>query len=291
MPSQDYEETRERLRRIFDKQLFFIIGVAKSGTTWLELLLDAHLEIACKGEAHFGDVLRQSFREALNDYNARLKEVGGHTNEMRYDARDHDHLMITGIGLMYAKWADDPAIRCIGEKTPAHLRTMPLLNRYFPEAKFIHIIRDGRDAAVSGWFFNVKRNPAAAKSEFGDLAGFVRYFAGSWAEKVQSAREFAETLGDRYLELRYEQLVGDPEAEVVRMLDFLGADAAPAAVAKCLEGSRFDKLAGGRKPGEEDAASFYRKGVVGDWQNHFDNADVAAFEESAGALLKELGYE
>ena len=290
MPSKQYRALGARLQRVFGKQLFFIVGVAKSGTTWLELLLDRHPEIACKGEAHFADLLQSTLADALERYNAKLKVHGGHTNDLSFDAEDSDHLTVTAIALMFAKWADSPDIKIIGEKTPANIRYLPLLNHYFPEAKFVHIIRDGRDAAVSGWFYSLNRNEAYTLETFGDLPGYIRFFSKTWAETIGAARDVAGTLGERYIELRYERLVGAPEQELARVLSFLGADAAPRSIETCLEGARFDELSGGRTPGQEEVTSFFRKGVVGDWQNHFDDADCAAFEENAGALLTELGY-
>ena len=290
MPNEQYRAVSARLQRVFDKRLFFIVGVAKSGTTWLQLLLDRHPEIACKGEAHFADILQVVLADATERYNAELEVHGGHENEMRYETEDSEHLTLTAIGLMYAKWADDPAIKLIGEKTPAHIRSLPLLNRTFPEAKLLHIIRDGRDAAVSGWFYSLSRNEAYTREHFGDLPGYIRFFSRTWAETVGTARRHAVALGARYLELRYERLVGAPGPETARVLRFLGADASPQAVETCLEGARFDRLSGGRAPGQEDVTSFFRKGIVGDWQNHFDATDRAAFEENAGALLAELGY-
>ncbi len=53
----------------------------------------------------------------------------------------------------------------------------------------------------------------------------------------------------------------------------------------------FAKLSGGRKPGQENAGHFYRKGVIGDWRNHFNEENVAIFKEIAGETLIAAGYE
>ncbi len=64
-----YRETQHAIERVFAKQIFFIAGVLKSGTTWLQLLLDAHPEIACRGEAHFIDSLYPKLATAFERYN------------------------------------------------------------------------------------------------------------------------------------------------------------------------------------------------------------------------------
>jgi hypothetical protein len=61
-------------------------------------------------------------------------------------------------------------------------------------------------------------------------------------------------------------------------------------VAACVDGASFERLSGGRRPGEENASSHFRKGVAGDWAAHFDGEALARFETEAGALLQELGY-
>ena len=75
------------------------------------------------------------------------------------------------------------------------------------------------------------------------------------------------------------------------MLEFLGVGTDEECVTRCLEGGSFEKLARGRRCGEEDRASFFRKGVVGDWKNHLDESALACFMQHGGTLLRELGYE
>ncbi len=101
---------------------------------------------------------------------------------------------------------------------------------------------------------------------------------------------FAQQRPGRCLFVRYEDLTAAPEANLVRILDFLGLDRNPATVAECCAKSSFAKLAAGRAPGHEDPASFFRKGVAGDWRNHFSAEADAAFIREAGPWLSHFGY-
>ncbi|MHC4768296.1 MAG: sulfotransferase domain-containing protein [Planctomycetota bacterium] len=94
---------------------------------------------------------------------------------------------------------------------------------------------------------------------------------------------------DRYLEVRYEDLHDSPTVHTRRMLQFLGVSAADDIVRSCVHRAAFRALSG-RDAGNEDPSSHFRKGIVGDWTNRFDEAALRRFEAVAGPLLQELGY-
>ena len=83
---------------------------------------------------------------------------------------------------------DEPErIRAIGDKTPEHAGYLPLLSHLYPEAKVIHVIRDGRDAAVSGWA-HLKRD--AEEGQFAGFHEYAAYFAQKhWVWSVEAALE------------------------------------------------------------------------------------------------------
>ncbi len=82
----------------------------------------------------------------------------------------------------------------------------------------------------------------------------------------------------------------EPAATIGRVLEFLGVDADDEQIATCAEAGDFKRLSGGREAGREDRTSFYRKGKVGDWREHFDATAERRFEKKGGRLLAELGY-
>jgi hypothetical protein len=274
------------------RTIFFVGGCQKSGTTWLQHLLNAHEQVACRGEGHLADLLLPLLKQAFDAYNGRQ---GQRSPDLRVFLGSPDLLAtarMLGARLLAGYLADDgggEGIRAIGDKTPEHAAWLATLMELFPAARFIHVIRDGRDACISGWFHLHRQGKAG---RFPSLADYADYFAHHhWRAYITAARTAATALGDRYLEVRYEALHAEGQAEARRVLALLGVDDTDQAVASCLEGGSFERLSGGRQRGEEDASSFYRKGIVGDWRAHFDEPAIARFRQRAGDLLVELGYE
>lgn len=107
----------------------------------------------------------------------------------------------------------------------------------------------------------------------------------------KSRKDGQSLLGDNYTEVKYEDLLVSPKPEVERILRFLGAESSDETVNHCIDSASFEKWTKGRERGQEDSASFLRKGVAGDWQNVFTEKDKRIFKEEAGDLLIELGYE
>ncbi len=272
---------------------FFLTGAPKSGTTWLGKLLDAHPEIACRGEAcvhHFGLELMHACRNYSALLEKRRRAVTDSNDFPDLAWPDIMALMRTFIELRLKAIAD-PAkarLRFVGEKDPEHAMHLPSLQKLFPEAKLIHIIRDGRAVFVSAWHHNLRSRDGNLERLGFD--GVLDLTAKEWSERVLRARDTGRAWGNRYFEVRYEDLVADPDGWFGRVLAFLGADAAAGIVGACLEAASFEKLSRGRKPGQEDASSFFRKGVPDDWRQQLSPSQAARFRALSGDTLARLGY-
>lgn len=312
-----------------DTPVFFILGQQKSGTTWLMQILDSHPEILCRGEGRFfGAEWRQesvkridSKRPPSSLYNAMLdaeylKLWIERSVWSRNDDADEHLANLTRMAIDYFLMGElsKTSKRIVGDKSPLLTpETIKEIARIYPGAKIIHIIRDGRDAAVSAvhhsWNFGKIRKGAEASakrtthrkrdphemSNMGEsifAEGQLRKFAAEWSARVSSTVEDGPTLpGNGYVEVRYEDLLERPEEEVRRLLEFLRAEASEKTVKRCVNAASFDKLSKGRTRGQEDPTSFFRKGIAGDWSNVFTEQDKALFKKEAGDLLIQLGYE
>lgn len=282
------------VRRVLAKRLFFIAGTEKSGTTWLQVMLDAHPQVACRGEGQFGDRLLPFLGEAIARYNDMIGRFNYHIFQdtggfPTLEREDEDVLARTAIGLLLARYGDDPAVEAVGEKPPHTVRHLPRMERLFPEARSIFLVRDGRDVATSMWFFN-RRGLGPAQAPM-PLADAVRHHARLWRQDLEAILAFLARRPDAGLLVRYEDLHVDAPAELARLFRLLGIAADPATCDTCAAAGDFARLSGGRRRGEADDSSLFRKGIVGDWRNHFDAAARGAFEAEAGEALVRFGYE
>lgn len=272
---------------------FFLTGAPKSGTTWLGKLLDAHPQISCRGEAcvhHFGLELIKACKSYSALLERRRRAVTDSNDFPDLAWPDIMTLMRTFIELRLKAIADPakPGLRFLGEKDPEHAMHFQTLDKLFPEAKFIHIIRDGRGVFLSAWHHNVRAGDENLKRlTYDDLLDIT---AKEWSECVRRARAAAQDLGARYFEVRYEDLVDEPESWMRRILEFLGAEAGPEAVRACVEAASFEKLSRGRQTGEEDKGSFFRKGDPTEWKSQLTPAQIQRFVALSGTTLKDLGY-
>ncbi|MDB6111159.1 MAG: sulfotransferase [Pedosphaera sp.] len=191
-----------------------------------------------------------------------------------------------------------------GEKFTPYTTTaehaVEVWHEYNPALKFVNLTRDGRDVIVSGgaqWLnHRLRRASAGEKAVFQNALrnhtimpeDFDR-FLGYWTEAVTAGLKARDRF-PCYLSLSYEKFLAHPVAQATVLFEFLGINASPAVVRTCVEAAAFDKLSGGRKSGEEDGNSFFRKGEAGDWKNWFSPDQERMFEQRAGTLLRTLGY-
>ena len=115
--------------------------------------------------------------------------------------------------------------------------------------------------------------------------------ARRWANHVRHGAQFAADLGNRYLQIRYEDLHSRPDETLDGVLRFLGVRANAEVIAHCLDAASFKRLSGGREQGTEDGSSFFRKGIVGDWRETLTVDQIRRFIDRAGSELLSAGYD
>ena len=270
----------------------FIVGCARSGTTLVHRIVDAHPEIAITPEMHW--ITRQF--KARNGLVASdlVSELAGHKRFAQFEIphEQFEGLLASGEAIpyptflnrvfgLYAKIKDKPLV---GNKTPAYIRRMLDLHALWPEAKFVHIIRDGRDVCLS--VLNWKKGERTAGRYASWEEDPVSTTALWWERKVRKARGDGAALGPGlYHEMHYEDLVEDPERECKRLCEFLGVTYDDAMI-RFHEGRERVELGRGAKSAWLRVTSGLR-----DWRTEMCTGDVERFEAAAGYLLEELGYE
>lgn len=295
------------------RRSFFLCGSPKSGTTWLENVLNGHPDILCVGEGHF-------MRAAAPDGVARMYRA----DFLHWYPRMTDGYMEALVFRALASDCFEQMGSCwqgpvIGDRTPENIRHLHAIRAAMPEARVIASVRHPLDVAVSRAFheWNLLRSDrrelcqapeailrhlsrvidAAHGVNVGELFSTgtedtMRWFLDEWlCENEVVCRYWDE---DWLCVVRYEDLWTMPNQVGHRVLAFLNVDDTPAMVGHWLEYGAFERHAQGRARGVEDVRSFYRKGVCGDYTNYLTPRQVAAsgayLQSAGGEVLGRLGY-
>jgi hypothetical protein len=283
---QSWLDRQTALATMARRQLFFVGGAPRSGTTWIQRLLDAHPEVSCGGEGFFLNQLAVPLNammaarsQALATKNATLfKDTGGFPLPA---SADTEHLAGTAILLALQQQMGAKPCRAVGEKTPENVFFFQRLKQLFPGAKFIGVARDPRDVLTSAWHL-FHKVPAGA-DEVGAKTKFLKASFPSLAEGARVMLDLARRFPEDSVIVTYEAMVLDPAPLVARMFRLLGVSDDPAIIATCLDRTSFAAATGGRPAGVEDRGAFYRKGVVGDWQSTLT-------PEMNRLILQDLGW-
>jgi hypothetical protein len=264
-------------------------------------MLDSHPELAIPFETHFVPDLIEA-ADGQNASPERLAEMvithprWGDFHLDPGELRDRFQTldpptpgaMLRAFYTLYAEREGKPRW---GDKTPGYVRYMRTIEEALPEARFIHLVRDGRDAALS-----------ILSQDMG--LDRVAKTAKSWKNLIEKGRDQAQSL-NHYLEVRYEDLVLDTEPTLRRVCEFCELPWNPAVLnyheraAERLQEMDRDLPRPGRppRPAAVRLASHVltkeppRADRVSQWRTQMSEADLATFERVAGDLLAELGYE
>ncbi len=279
----------------------FVVGVGRSGTTLLRLMLDSHPELTIPAETQFVPAVIEAARGGGADAVDLI--ISSRTwGDFGIDAGEFRDLTATLDGddvaailrTFYSLCAREAGKPRWGDKTPAYVRHMREIGSILHEACFIHLIRDGRDVAVSR-----RRRGMGADKPMADTARL-------WNGRIIDARKQAKRLRGRYLELRYEALVADPESQLRAACELCELEFSPAmldyhrgAEARIGELGRNLPATGGRlaRSAAERTAAHALTGKPptsersGSWRTAMSPAEQAEFESVAGELLRELGYD
>jgi hypothetical protein len=276
-------------KKVREPRYVFAGGPPKSGTTWVEKILNSHPRILCNGEGNF--------------FHVPLKvKISQQNNWLPENTEDTD------FGLLHQAGAAEKVFRAMNALWPQEIfvdRSPSYSSCYFkvmaalPDAKVIHCRRHPLDVAVSRIFheFNLLRtgkpismgatveeiecakavagNPDAPKGAlFEGNEKFLYYLLDEW---IQAEVNFEHTVR-RYpgcgIVMVYEQLLENQKDEIARLMAFMGIKTSQRKLDAIVLGTRFKSLSGGREAGDQDTVSFFRKGIAGDYLNHFSPEQI-----------------
>ncbi len=268
----------------------FVVGCPRSGTTVLyHMLLSAGDFAVYRAESHVFNLLGPRFGNLRTEADRKeLLRLWLKSKLFRVSGLDADFISdkimteCSGSGdflrVVMQEVARKQGVRRWADCTPEHVLYMTQIKREIPDAHFVHIIRDGRDVALSymkqGWSHPLPWD----RAERLGVAGLY------WDWIVRRGREQARHLGDCYHEVRFEDLVGDPRAALEKLGGFVGQK---------LDFDRIQQAGIGSvsEPnssfGEESREGFH---PVGRWKTKLSMDEVKALETLIGQTLADLKY-
>ena len=266
----------------------FIVGCPRSGTTMLRDLLRSHPHLTFPGETHFIPAFYRGYGDPRDCAEARklaaaileLRWVRAWNLRLEADSFADCRSFREVLCHLYEAWARREIKPRWGDKTPNYVTEIPLLAKLFPEARIIHIYRDGRDVAMS-W----------VRARFTPQNMYTA--ARLWSSWVGAGRRTGAALPrGMYLEVRYEQLLAQPRETMQRVCEFVGEpfDEAILRLSPIMKNRRSHRVFNpfARKlPRPVEIVS----SNCGKWKTRMPARDRVLFESVAGDLLQSLGYE
>ncbi|WP_232383931.1 sulfotransferase family protein [Actinomadura violacea] len=270
----------------------FVFGCPRSGTTLLRLMLHAHPRIALPTEtrfvlpayaarAQFGDLEDSRNRRALADWlttrpATRFRDLGLDAREVADEIVAGPPTLGSAIAAVFRAYARQHGKARWGDKRPSYIRHAGALLRMFPDAQFVHLVRDGRDCVAS-----LKEVPWYGQD--------LNHAVSLWREAIDTGRRLAARLGpDAFYELQYERLVADPADELPRLCEFLGEDFHPAMTAPQ---SLAQRIVPPQKKWHGPIRGAVTSDLVGSWAQRLDAWEISLAEAAFGDRLAEYGYE
>jgi hypothetical protein len=247
-------------------RLLFLVGARRSGTNWLMRILRSHREIACvPPETYVFNLGVRPLRERFQHGNpgslmmaTMFAERDGFVQGMRSLL---DRAFLDNLERL------DTDARYLIERTPWHVYDLDLIGEIYPDARVIHIIRDGRAVARS----------LLAKDWGPDT---MEEAAEEWRSSVAAGRREGAAFGERYREVSYERLLADPGAGVDGLFEWLGLELDPDARERIILEARSEFNVDPGKPG-----------ISADkWRGALSASQLATFQRIAGGQMAELGY-
>jgi len=279
----------------------FVVGANRSGTTLLRLMLDAHPELAMPPETHFVPNLIELFSQGAPSREEALAVIASRPEFADFGLPEADlaeamavqpNTARGGLLAFYGLYATRQSKGRCGDKTPGYSTSMRAIEGVLPEARFVHIIRDGRDVALSVMARGIRERT-------------IEELAQRWKRRLERTRKQGSRVA-RYTEVRYEDLIRGTEATLRRLTDFLDMPFDEAMLAYHERAAeRLGEMSGELQAaeGRQSLPEGYRAEMhsstssppqadrVAKWRREMNPADAREFEEIAGDLLTELGYE
>ncbi|MFW5942038.1 MAG: sulfotransferase family protein [Chloroflexota bacterium] len=278
---------------------FFILGQPRSGTTLLRAIANSHPRLYVPPETGFLPFLRIGGRAPAGDEPLTQDQAAALLEQISRLNQEWDGLVRDPAAFYYGLCAgrEAPTVTAVldalyrrmmgdqgerwGDKTPSYVRYITAIDRLFPAAQFVHVIRDARDTVLS------------ARDKWEDQRHLDSYYLlRHWVESVSAGRREGARLGPaRYLEVRYEDLVARPAETVREVCDFLGETFHPAMLDHTRQFQEEIAAGGKRRGGHPEVRNPIFTSSAGRWRREMGPFDRKLARYLAGPVLRALAYE
>ena len=266
----------------------FIVGHPRSGTTLLRELLQSHPRLSFPPESHFIPKFYRQFGDPQTEKEAILlaKRMLNLAWVQRWQLSISPETLAPCrsfreiVNMLFQDWASIHSKPRWGDKTPQYVTELPTLQTIFPDGKFIHIYRDGRDVALS-WL----RHPLGSENIYAAIE--------SWKRSVEIGRhDGAHLPNESYLEIQYESLLDDPPKHLKQICEFINEEYSD----DLLKPTRLDAslpLAAPRKKYVKESLKSPERIASNNsdkWMKEMSVVEQQRSEYLAGELLNQLNY-
>lgn len=271
----------------------FILGAGRSGNTLLRRILTAGGEIHIPPETYVLGTVVSLFRRAqhlgwgqqvrlalaqfefhpeFEDFGIHLGDLVGELSSVPPNRRSLA-VLLDGVYRFHARALRTEAPRW-GDKTPLNVYSIDRIRAVFPDAQFVHLVRDGVDVVAS--YLRA------------GLSGSVQQAAERWQSSLAAAEAFQRRHPERWIEVRYEALVKDPANETRRVADFVGLSFSPSMVDEL---SHIDRLGDvSIRPYHGEVHKPVHLNSVGAGRRESTAEDLQTMQKLIGPTLRRWGY-
>ena len=267
------------------KRIVFLVGGPRSGTTWLQLLLSRSPRIATANETHLFTGYTRSLFSAWNQHQRNVRELGLH--HLMSEEEFFNFIRNFSCKVMLRILDKKPAADIILEKTPDHVLYWDRILKIFPDAFFLHIVRDPRSvvsslcAAGTGWGRQWASREVLVNCE-------------TWIKYVKESKNL-KAATENFLQVTYEDLWQNGEKTLMSVFSWLGVQITFDECRKILDECQIANLRSNRLEAAPwdltaEPKEFYRKGGTENWRSELTPRERFLVEHLTRDLMTEFGY-
>jgi hypothetical protein len=268
----------------------FIVGAPRSGTTLLAVLLDRHSNIAIGPETQFytefipenwAERTPETYEQLVDSALAfkRIADFGLERDQLLRHFKQYELSFANLLRAIVEVHALRSSKQRPGEKSPVHLQHVPTLLAHCPEAKFICVLRDGRD---------VVRSLVEAPWAIPNNPRRLRIFCTRWTDAAEAAIHYQRTLPpDRFRVVKFEDILRQPRPELEKVCEFLGEAFEPTQLEPTPSSSAIPDW---EKKWKNKASEVLDPGRIEAWRKSADQKQIWVMNSMMGTMLKRMGY-